>query len=87
MRIYDNCIITDSIHVGDTEFVLGVSMTHPGQFFTWKCRNKTHYDDAQRFITLADAQKSVVQRAQEEIARMEQLAVDQSPKRTAEVVL
>ena len=87
MRIYDKCIITDAIHIGDTEFVLGVSMTHPGQFFTWKCRNKTHYDDAQRFSVLADAQKSVVLRAQEEIARLEQLALDQPPKRMTEVVL
>lgn len=87
MRIYDNCIITDSIHIGNTEFVLGVSMTQPGQFFTWKCRDKTNYDDAQQFTILADAQKSVVQRAQEEITRLEQLSLEQAPKRMAEIVL
>ena len=87
MRIYDNCIITDSIHIGDTEFVLGVSMTHPGQFFTWKCRDKTHYDDALRYTVLADAQKNIVQRAQEEITRLEQRSFEQAPTRMTEIVL
>ena len=31
-------IITDSCHVGDSEFVLGVHLTAPQQFVTWKCR-------------------------------------------------
>ena len=29
-------IITDSCHVGDSEFVLGVHLTAPQQFVTWK---------------------------------------------------
>lgn len=87
MRIYDNCIITDSIHIGETEFVLGVSTITPGQFITWKCRNAKHYDEPQRFTALADAQISVVQRAQEEISRLEQLAMEQIPNRSAEVIL
>ena len=87
MRLYDNCIITDSIHIGETEFVLGVSTTAPGQFITWKCRDAKHYEEPQRFSALADAQKSVVQRAQEEISRLEQFATEQIPKRSAEVIL
>ena len=31
-------IITDSCHVGDSEFVLGVHLTAPQQFVTWKYR-------------------------------------------------
>ena len=87
MRIYDNCIITDSIHIGDTEFVLGVSTTKPGQFITWKCREKVYYDEAQYFSVLAEAQKSVVQRAQEEITRLEQLALEQTQDQVTETVL
>ena len=87
MRIYDNCIITDSIHIGETEFVLGVSTVKPGQFVTWKCRDRKHYEEAQRFPVLADAQKNTIQRAQEEIVRQEQLAVEQTTNRMAEVVL
>ena len=37
-------IITDSCHVGDSEFVLGVHLTAPQQFVTWKCSNRTDYD-------------------------------------------
>ena len=33
-------IITDSCHVGDSEFVLGVHLTAPQQFVTWKCSNR-----------------------------------------------
>ena len=36
-------IITDSCHVGDSEFVLGVHLTAPQQFVTWKCSNRTDY--------------------------------------------
>ena len=87
MRMYDNCIITDSIHIGEAEFVLGVSTTAPGQFITWKCRDTKHYGEPQRFTALADAQKSVIQRAQEELTRIELLSAEQAPTRVAEVVL
>ena len=36
-------LITDSCHVGDSEFVLGVHLTEPHQFVTWKCTNQTDY--------------------------------------------
>ncbi len=36
-------IITDSCHVGDSEFVLGVHLTAPQQFVTWKCTGRTDY--------------------------------------------
>ena len=35
IRINAGYIITDSIHVGETEFVLGVHSTAPSQFVTW----------------------------------------------------
>ena len=36
-------VITDSCHVGDSEFVLGVHLTAPQQFVTWKCKDRTDY--------------------------------------------
>ena len=36
-------IITDSCHVGDSEFVLGVHLTAPQQFVTWKCTDRKDY--------------------------------------------
>ena len=55
-------IITDSCHVGDSEFVLGVHLTAPQQFVTWKCSNRTDYDWGHLYA----AQKVLVARAQEE---------------------
>ena len=59
-------IITDSCHVGDSEFVLGVHLTAPQQFVTWKCSNRTDYDWGHYFSDLFSAQKDLVARAQEE---------------------
>ena len=55
-------IITDSCHVGDSEFVLGVHLTAPQQFVTWKCSNRTDYDWGHYFSDLFSAQKDLVAR-------------------------
>ena len=49
-------IITDSCHVGDSEFVLGVHLTAPQQFVTWKCSNRTDYDWGHYFSDLFRAE-------------------------------
>lgn len=48
-------IITDSCHVGDSEFVLGVHLTAPQQFVTWKCSNRTDYDSKTAFLPSTSA--------------------------------
>ena len=65
-------IITDSCHVGDSEFVLGVHLTAPQQFVTWKCSNRTDYDWGHYFSDLFSAQKDLVARAQEEVQYLEE---------------
>ena len=35
MRINAGYIITDSVHIGESEFVLGVNMNEPSQFVTF----------------------------------------------------
>ena len=50
-------LITDSCHVGDSEFVLGVHLTEPHQFVTWKCTNQTDYYWGHYFSDLFSAQK------------------------------
>ena len=59
-------IITDSCHVGDSEFVLGVHLTAPQQFVTWKCTDRKDYYWGHYFSDLFSAQKDLVARAQEE---------------------
>lgn len=65
-------VITDSCHVGDSEFVLGVHLTAPQQFVTWKCSNRTDYDWGHYFSDLFSAQKDLVARAQEEVQCLEE---------------
>lgn len=65
-------IITDSCHIGDSEFVLGVHLTAPQQFVTWKCTNQTEYDWGHYFSDLFSAQRDLVARAQEEVQCLEE---------------
>lgn len=64
-------IITDSCHVGDSEFVLGVHLTAPQQFVTWKCTDQKDYYWGHYFSDLFSAQKDLVARAQEEVQCLE----------------
>ena len=43
MRMNAGYIITNSVHVGRTEFVLGVHSTAPSQFVTWACKDGKDY--------------------------------------------
>ena len=72
VRINQGYIITDSCHVGDSEFVLGVNSTAPQQFVTWKCSNQTDYYWGHYFSDLFAAQKDLVARAQEELQYLEE---------------
>ena len=65
-------IITDSCHVGDSEFVLGVHLTAPQQFVTWKCTDQKDYYWGHYFSDLFSAQKDLVARAQEEVQCLEE---------------
>lgn len=35
--------ITDSIHIGAAEFVIGMSNTAPTRFVTWECKDGDNY--------------------------------------------
>ena len=43
-RMNAGYLITDSIHIGTTEFVLGVSITEQSMFVTWACQGNDYYD-------------------------------------------
>ena len=65
-------VITDSCHVGDTEFVLGVHLTAPQQFVTWKCTDRKDYYWGHYFNNLFSAQKDLLVRAQREVQCLEE---------------
>ena len=67
-----NCvgyIITQSIHVADTEFVLG---EHPetGICATWQCKNGDNYFWGHYYGNRYDALKDLCQRASNEVDRL-----------------
>ncbi len=71
-RANEGYIITDSIHVGDVEFVIGENETQYGTMFvTWRCSNGTDYYWGHYFNDLFAAQKDLVARAQEEVKYLE----------------
>lgn len=63
LRMNAGYIITDSIHVGDTEFVLGVSSTTPSQFVTWECRAGSDYFWGHYFSDRIAATRNLLERA------------------------
>ena len=77
VRMNAGYIITSSVHVGESEFVLGVSMNAPGQFVTWKCSGGGDYYWGHYFTDQFAAEKDLVARAQDEIEFLEERPVKQ----------
>ena len=77
-------IITSSVHVGESEFVLGVSTKAPGQFVTWKCSGGNGYYWGHYFSDQFAAEKDLVARAQGEIEILEDRPVTQKPHKEKE---
>ncbi len=75
--------ITDSIHVGDTEFVLGVNDHRPAMFVTWQCTGGDNYFWGHYHDDLLKAKKDLLDRAGEELeVQMERRArAAQAPRR------
>ena len=66
-RINAGYIITDSIHVGEMEFVLGVHSTAANQFVTWACKDGKDYFWGHYFNDLMAATKDLIDRAEQEV--------------------
>ena len=71
LRVNASYVITSSVHVGESEFVLGVNKHAPSQFVTWKCADGTDYYWGHYFSDLFDAEKDLIARAQEEVRYLE----------------
>lgn len=71
-RVNQGYEIVQSIEVGTSEFVLGVSQYHPEHFVTWKCSGKTDYYWGHYTDSLLKATKDLCERALEEISYLEQ---------------
>ena len=67
MRMNAGYIITDSVHVGRTEFVLGVHSTALSQFVTWACKGGSDYYWGHYHSDLLSATKDLLERANQEL--------------------
>lgn len=80
IRVNQGYIITSSVHIGEAEYVMGVSTKAPSQYVTWKCSNGEDYYWGHYFSDRLAAEKDLVTRAQEEVEFLEQQRGGQSEK-------
>lgn len=73
LRINEGYIITDSIHIGEYEFVLGVNQHSAQNFVTWRCDGGNYYYWGHYFSDLFSAQKDLVERAAEKVREQQEI--------------
>ena len=62
-------VITESLHIGKTEFVLGESDTQPARFVTWECNNGNNYFWGHYMDDRFSAERDLLERAKDELDR------------------
>ena len=60
-------IITDNIHAGNTEFVLGEHPEAAAPYVTWECTGNDNYFRGHYFIDRKPAERDPVERAKKEL--------------------
>ncbi len=66
-RINEGYVITDSIHVGETEFVLGKLNSKIPMYVTWACKGGDNYYWGHYHDDLLKAKKDLLDRAGQEL--------------------
>jgi len=59
-------VITDSIHIGNTEFVIGHHPKAPSPYVTWACMGGDYYFWGHYMTTRSDAERDLLDRAGKE---------------------
>lgn len=80
IRMNEGYIITDSIHVGEAEFVLGVSNSAPSMFVTWKCSEGNNYYWGHYTTDHLAAMRDLLTRASEELEILEAKCQQNDPE-------
>lgn len=73
LRINEGYIITDSIHVGEYEFVLGVHQRIANDFVTWRCSDGDYYYWGHYHTDLFSAEKDLVERAADKVREIQEI--------------
>lgn len=80
IRVNQGYVIVSSVHIGESEIVLGVNTNAPSQYVTWMCNNHSDYYWGHYFSDGFAAEKDLIARAQQEIRFIEQQRGGQSEK-------
>lgn len=73
LRINEGYIITDSIRVGEYEFVLGVNQQIANDFVTWQCSDGDYYYWGHYHTDLFSAEKDLVERAADKVREIQEI--------------
>ena len=84
VRMNAGYIITDSIHIGETEFVIGVHSTQPNMFVTWACKKGDNYFGGHYLTSRDSAEHDLVDRAKEHLQWLDQIRGRSSPVKEME---
>ncbi len=66
-RINEGYVITDSIHIGETEFVFGKLDSKIPMYVTWACKGGDNYYWGHYFSDPMEAKRDLLARAGEEV--------------------
>jgi hypothetical protein len=72
-------IITDSVHIGETEYVIGVHEKDPNRYVTWACKNGNNYFWGHYITGREAAEKDLVSRAADQIQFLESIRGNINP--------
>lgn len=67
MRINQGYMITDSVHIGNTEFVIGEMSNAPAPFVTWECKDNNNYFWGHYLTSRKAAERDLLERAGQEL--------------------
>lgn len=73
MRENQGYIITDSVRIGDAEFVVGELLVAPEPFATWECKNGDDYFWGHYFSDRLAAKRDLLERAGRELQYQERM--------------
>ncbi len=84
IRMNVGYIITDSVHIGETEFVIGIHQHDPNRFVTWACKNGNDYFWGHYLNSREAAEKDLISRATEQLKLLKSIRGTKHPEKNKE---
>ena len=80
VRINQGYVITDSIHIGKAEFVIGEMSNTPAPFVTWECKDGNNYFWGHYLTTRKAAERDLLERAVQELEYQTRRQAEMEPQ-------